>query len=801
MTLKRAIVLPVLISAAASLAAALAICGMALYASDRKDAILSAALEVTRRADRVGAGISDAEAYVQKVTTAPLLMPQSDVAPRLRHRLAAINRDLTALLKLPLPAALRREIMLLSETHDEWCTMAVVLIGILPAEEPATLEAVSLRGQAVLAQVHVVKSLAAGHAGTAIDTANQSLYQQFALGLAGIFLLFAIMVVFAARKAHAISAAMQTVTSRLQALASQETVSGRRPGDDLPAVFAALDTLSLSLREKKRIAERLQEEKARAEAATETKSRFLATMSHEIRTPINGVLGMAEVLHESGLTAEQRACTSTILASSEALLRIVNDILDFSRLEAGKTQMLEQRFHLREVIYDVATLMSPAATAKGVEICLDISGSGPGHFTGDSGRVRQILMNLVGNAVKFTLEGYVAITLTYDGSQQLPLRVRVEDSGVGIPHDRIGQIFRAFEQVESTTARRFDGSGLGLAISSRLARAMGGRIEAQSELGKGSCFTLCLPLPVAEGGAPEAAAVEAKPLLGQRTVVAADLAFTRGVRQRQMQDWGAETTVLPSLEALELHLRATAAEAQAPDLLLVEISLTAEAAAALCARIWALPGCAELPVVICASSQTVAAYQKLKAQGPVQVLMKPARTSALRAALTEAGRCVPCLLEQPEDAAPHPADFSGLRLLVAEDNRTNQLVLSKMLAPTGIRITFCADGQEAVGTFKAARFDLVFMDMSMPSMDGLQATRLIRDFERDEDRPPCPIVALTANVLSTDDAACRAAGMVDFLTKPVRRQELTETIRAWTSGRARGAESVGILETAGPAPP
>ncbi|MFW8635496.1 response regulator [Cribrihabitans pelagius] len=797
MTLKRAIVLPVLISAAASLLAALAICGMALYASDRKDAILSAALEVTRRADRVGAGISDAEAYVQKVTTAALLMPQSDVAPRLRQHLGAINRDLAALLKLPLPPALRREVMLLSDAHEGWCTMAVVLIGILPAEEPVTLEAVTLRGQAVLAQVHVVKSLAAGHAGTAIDTANQSLYRLFALGLAGIFLLFAAMVVYAARKAHAISGAMQTVTSRLQALASQETVSSRRAGDDLPAVFAALDTLSFSLREKKRIAERLQEEKARAEAATETKSRFLATMSHEIRTPINGVLGMAEVLHDSGLSAEQRACTSTIVASSEALLRIVNDILDFSRLEAGKTQMLEQRFHLREVIYDVATLMSPTAAAKGVEICLDISGSGPGHFIGDSGRMRQILMNLVGNAVKFTLEGHVAITLSHDASQPLPLQVRVEDTGVGIPEDRIGRIFRAFEQVESTAARRFDGTGLGLAISSRLARAMGGRIEARSQLGKGSCFTLCLPLPVAEEAAADAPAAEAKPLEGQRAVVAADLAFTRGVRRRQLEEWGAEPAVLSSLEALEQHLQASA---QAPDLLLVEISLPPEAATALCARIWALPGCAALPVVFCASSQTVTAYQELKAQGPVQVLMKPARTSALRAALVDAGRCGSCQTEQPAESAPGPADFSRLRLLVAEDNRTNQLVLRKMLAPTGIHVTFCADGQAAVDTFKAERFDLVFMDMSMPSMDGLQATRLIRAFECGEGRAPCPVVALTANVLSTDEAACRAAGMVDFLSKPVRRQQLTETIIVWAASHADGRKSEEVLETASPAP-
>ncbi|WP_264212606.1 hybrid sensor histidine kinase/response regulator [Leisingera thetidis] len=780
MNIKRSIVLPVLIISVAALFATLLVGGMAIYASSRKDAVLEASLEVTRRASSVSTGITAAEAYAQDVLAMTRLIPQDEVASRFQAHLREINRDLSALLKLPLPGPLRAEAEALNNALADWCKMAVVLLGIEPARDIPTLSALIMSSEAVTSQAGTVTDLAAVHAERAVAAANQVLSRIFVLGLSGTALLMAAALIFAMRKAHGISAAMQSAASKLRQLASREQSAPSQEADEIAAVFTALDTLETSLQEKKQIAERLLQEKARAEAATETKSRFLATMSHEIRTPINGVLGMAEVLNETNLTPEQKSCTGTILASSEALLRIVNDILDFSKLEAGKTQMLEQPFNLRDVIYDVATLMSPSATAKGVEICIDIPESTPAIYIGDSGRVRQILMNLVGNAVKFTLEGHISITLNYDPSHTIPMCIDVRDTGVGIPEDSVGQIFHAFEQVESTTARRFEGTGLGLAISSRLAQAMGGRIDVVSEIGKGSCFTVCLTLPVA---AP--APFPSRPLAGMRVAVAADLAIARDVRLRQLAYWGAETIAPHSMSDLLERVEAMAARQQQPDLVLVETNLPLDQARDLCHSLHGLPGCRKLPVVFCAGSQVIPDYQALKDFTSLRVLMKPARNKLLLRTLQDA------LSTAPEPAAPaapggtdRSADrFSHLRLLVAEDNRTNQMVLKKMLEPSGIRMTICSNGQEAVDSFTAQRFDLVLMDMSMPVMDGLEATRRLRAWEHENGLRPCPILALTANVLSTDEAACRAAGMVGFLSKPVRKTQLLEQIAEWADGK------------------
>lgn len=783
MIIKRSIVLPVLVITVAALFAVLLVGGMAVYASGRKDAVMEASLEVTRRTSSVSTGITAAQTYAQDVLAMTRLIPQEEVAGNFQQHLQEINGDLGALLQLPLPAPLRAEAEALNHALAEWCLMAVVLLSIKPAQDIPTLSALMMSSEAVTRQAAMVTNLAAAHAELTVAAANQALSRIFALGLIGTALIMAAALIFSMRKAHAISAAIQSAAAKLQRLASGEKSGLPKAGDEIGAVFAALDTLDTSLQEKKRIAEHLQQEKARAEAATETKSRFLATMSHEIRTPINGVLGMAEVLNETHLTPEQKSCTGTILASSEALLRIVNDILDFSKLEAGKAQMLQQPFNLRDVIYDVATLMSPSATAKGVEICIDIPEHTPALFTGDSGRVRQILMNLVGNAVKFTLKGHISITLNHDLSHAIPLCIDVRDTGVGIPEDSIGQIFHAFEQVESTTARRFEGTGLGLAISSRLAQAMGGRIDVVSEAGKGSCFTVCLSLPVA---AP--APAPARPLAGKRVAVVADLAFSRDVRLRQLAYWGADTIVPAGPAELLEQVEALAARQQQPDLVLVENSVPLEQARNLCQRLHSLPGCRELPVVFCVGSRLISGYQALKKCKTLHVLMKPARNRVLLQTLQRALQtgAAPAVPEVRSETGGTAAGLSSLRLLVAEDNRTNQLVLKKMLGPSGIQMTICSNGQEAVETFAAQPFDLVLMDMSMPVMDGLEATRRLRAWERDNGRAPCPILALTANVLSTDEAACRAAGMVGFLSKPIRKAQLLDEIAKWTGTSEAG---------------
>lgn len=761
----------------------LLVSGMAFYTSSRKDAVLASSLEASHHAVGVREGIFRAQTYAQEILDMTRLVPQDAVNAEFAKLLAVIDLELNALLNQDLPDQLRAEANALETAFSSWCNRAVVLLGVEPAANIPTLSSLSKSSDVVGAQANEVSRLAATYATQAFTETNRALSKITLFGLVGTALLMAAAVIFAIKRARVISNAMQSAASRLGHLADKEEETGRGSRSEMAEVFQALDTLETSLEEKRRIAERLLEEKARAEAATEAKSRFLATMSHEIRTPINGVLGMAQILNEMRLGPEQRSCATTIMASSEALLRIVNDILDFSKLEAGKDQLLEQTFDLRELIYDVALLMAPTANGKGVEICLDIPDETPAEFVGDSGRVRQILMNLVGNAVKFTPAGHIVVALRYNAAQVAPVCISVEDTGVGIPEESRGQIFQAFEQVESTVSRRFEGTGLGLAISAQLADAMEGGIEVTSELGKGSCFTVRLNLPVVP--APICAT---RPLLGKSVVVVADLVVPQKIRARQLRSWGALTVMPSDLVRAAETVAEQVASGSPPDVVLVETGVPLEEARSLCASLHALEGCRQLPIIFCTDSHRLASYESLKECKTLRVLMRPVRNDTLlRAMLETLGGVVELTPHQSAKPAPHSSSLklSDLRILVAEDNQTNQLVLQKMLASTGVDLTICADGKEAVEIFAAKPFDLVLMDMSMPVMDGLEATREIRKLEATRGVRSTPVLALTANVLNADEEACLKAGMVDFLTKPIKKALLIEKIEQWADYEAQ----------------
>lgn len=760
MTLQRSIMLPLMITAAAVLCAALITSGMLQFAGSRRDVMVSAELEVTLRADRLNAGVAAAEAYVRDVMSMTRLIPQFEVQTEFRARSKLIEEELASLQQLSLRPELETSVQELSAAYKEWCDLAVVVMGIKPAAAIPTQWALDDSGRTVTEKARLLVASASDHAARAIGQAGRSTTRILLAGMAVTMLAMAFALLVAFKQASSISGSILDISSKLRGLASGERVRAAGTDNEIGAVFEALDTLESSLKEKRKLTENLREAKNRAEAATEAKSRFLATMSHEIRTPINGVMGMAEVLGETGLTAEQRLHTDTILSSSGALLRIVNDILDFSKLEEQKTRLHEQPFDLQELIYDVAALLSPEAGRKGVHLAVGIAPAAPLQVAGDSGRLRQILMNLAGNAVKFTREGHVGISLDYDRGADLPLLIRVEDSGIGIPEDSISSIFNAFEQVDSRTARQFEGTGLGLAISARLAKAMGGKITVRSALGSGSCFLLALPLPALDEDGPDA---EQPPLAGRRILLAAALDFSRQAQRRQLEAWGAEVlAVTPE----------TLADSGLPngpwDAVVGDSCLPDEQARTLCRE-------AAAPVILCSRNA-------LPEGGTAHVLMPPLRKTSLLQALlgvTEGAGGSAVRTPAPAAGPAPPADFSHLRILVAEDNRTNQLVLEKMLAPTGAALTFCADGQAAVDNFLAHPPDLIFMDVSMPVMDGLQAATMIRSLEQGRPGPACPVIALTANVMDGDQNACLAAGMSDFLGKPLRKAELLEKIRQW----------------------